>query len=83
MSIIRKAPFGHVVTAFLQSSSCRRGSVRLVFALALTFALAACDDDESSFVRPGEDSSSSVCENILIGKIFTEKTYTLPPYSEY
>ena len=63
MSIIRKAPFGHVVTAFLQSSSCRRGSVRLVFALALTLALAACDDDESSFVRPGEDSSSSVCED--------------------
>ena len=63
MSIIRKAPFGHVVTAFLQSSSCRRGSVRLVFVLALTFALAACDDDESSFVRPGDDSSSSVCED--------------------
>ena len=63
MSIIRKAPFGHVVTTFLQSSSCRRGSVRLVFALALTLALAACDDDESSFVRPGEDSSSSVCED--------------------
>ena len=63
MSIDRKAPFGHVVTAFLQSSSRRRGSVRLVFALALTFALAACDDDESSFVRPEEDSSSSVCED--------------------
>ncbi|WP_290731801.1 hypothetical protein, partial [Fibrobacter sp. UBA3629] len=37
--------------------------MRLVFALALTLALAACDDDESSFVRPGEDSSSSVCED--------------------
>ncbi|WP_458450704.1 FISUMP domain-containing protein [Fibrobacter sp.] len=36
--------------------------MRLVFALALTLALAACDD-ESSFVRPEEDSSSSVCED--------------------
>ncbi|WP_295096846.1 FISUMP domain-containing protein [uncultured Fibrobacter sp.] len=32
-------------------------------AFAMAFALAACDDDESSFVRPGDDSSSSVCED--------------------
>ena len=49
MSIIRKAPLSRLVGA--------------VAAFAMAFALAACDDDESSFVRPGEDSSSSVCED--------------------
>lgn len=49
MSIIRKAPLSRLVGA--------------VAAFAMAFALAACDDDESSFVRPGDDSSSSVCED--------------------
>ena len=49
MSIIRKTPLSRLVGA--------------VAAFAMAFALAACDDDESSFVRPGEDSSSSVCED--------------------
>ena len=49
MSIDRKAPLSRLVGA--------------VAAFAMAFALAACDDDESSFVRPGEDSSSSVCED--------------------
>ena len=49
MSIDRKAPLSRLVGA--------------VAAFAMAFALAACDDDESSFVRPGDDSSSSFCED--------------------
>ena len=46
------------------SSSRRRGSMHLVFALFLAFFFVACSDDDSSFAtRPSDGSSSSVCED--------------------
>ncbi len=48
----------------LRSSSRRRGSIHLVFALFLAFFFVACGDDDSDFaVRPSDGSSSSVCED--------------------
>lgn len=65
----------------LRSSSRRRGSIHLVFALFLAFFFVACSDDDSDFaVRPSDGSSSSVCEDCDDGSSSSAKSSSSSEY---